>query len=86
MNFLFLTFYFVLGYSHQGFPGGSDSKESTCNAGLQSLGSLGWEDPWRMERLPTPVFWAGEFHGQRTLAGYSPRGHKDKTELLSAHA
>ena len=18
--------------------------------------------PWRMERLPTPVFWAGEFH------------------------
>ena len=25
--------------------------------------SLGWEDPWRMERLPTPVFWPGEFHG-----------------------
>ena len=25
--------------------------------------SLGWEDPWRRERLPTPVFWSGEFHG-----------------------
>ena len=25
--------------------------------------SLGWEDPWRRERLPTPVFWPGEFHG-----------------------
>ena len=26
--------------------------------------------PWRRERLPTPVFWPGEFHGQRSLAGY----------------
>ena len=25
--------------------------------------SLGWEDPWRWERLPTPVFWPGEFWG-----------------------
>ena len=25
--------------------------------------SLGWEDPWSMGRLPTPVFWPGEFHG-----------------------
>ena len=25
--------------------------------------SLGWEDPQRRERLPTPVFWPGEFHG-----------------------
>ena len=24
---------------------------------------LGWKDPWRRERLPTPVFWPGEFHG-----------------------
>ena len=21
--------------------------------------------PWRRERLPTPVFWPGEFHGQK---------------------
>ena len=33
-----------IGYPHLGFPGGSDGKESTCNAG--DLGSvLGWEDP-----------------------------------------
>ena len=31
---------------------------------------------WRRELLPTPVFWPGEFHGQRSLAGYSPLGHK----------
>ena len=28
--------------------------------------------PWRRERLPTPVFWPGELHGQRSLAGYCP--------------
>ena len=36
--------------------------------------SLGWEDPLEKEQLPTPVFWPGEFHGQRSLAGYSPWG------------
>ena len=24
--------------------------------------SLRWEDPWRREQLPTPLFWPGEFH------------------------
>ena len=42
-----------------------------------------WVDPWvdkitlRRERLPTPVFWPGEFHGV-----YSPWGYRklDTTE------
>ena len=40
--------------------------------------------PWRREWLPTPVFLPGEFHGQRSLAGYSPWGCKesDMTERL----
>ena len=35
--------------------------------------------------LPTPVFLPGEFHGQRSLAGYSPRGRResDTTDILS---
>jgi len=33
--------------------------------------------PWRRERLPTPVFWPGEFHGQRSLVGYSPWSCKE---------
>ena len=41
-----------------------------------SVQSLGWEDPWRREWLPTPVFWPGESHGQWNLAGYSPWGCK----------
>ena len=64
--------------------GGSDGKESACNAG--DLGqSLGWENPWRREWLPTPVFLPDELHGQRSLAGYSPQGGKklDMTELLT---
>ena len=64
-------------------------------AGSRSLGNEGrpgfdpWvgKIPWRRERQPTPVFWPGEFHGQRSLAGYSPRGCKesDMTEQLSLH-
>ena len=34
--------------------------------------SLGWEDLLEKEWLPTPVFLPGEFHGQRSLAGYTP--------------
>jgi len=30
--------------------------------------------PWRRARQPTPVILPGEVHGQRSLAGYSPRG------------
>ena len=43
--------------------------------------------PWRRERLPTPVFLPGEFHGQRSLVGYSLQGHKesDMTEKISLH-
>ena len=33
--------------------------------------------PWRRKWQPTPVFLPGKFHGQRSLAGYSPRGHKE---------
>ena len=32
--------------------------------------------PWRREQLPTPVLLPGESHGQRSQAGYSPRGHR----------
>ena len=44
-----------------------------------------WKIPWRKEWQPTPVFLPGEFHGQRSQAGYSPWGRKesDKTERLT---
>ena len=68
-----------------GFPGGSDGKESTCNEGdLDLIPGVG-RSPWRREWTPTPVFLPGEFHGQRSLAGYSPWGPQksDTTERLT---
>ena len=40
--------------------------------------------PWRKECLTTPIFLPVKFHGQRSLVGYSPWGHKesDMTEQL----
>ena len=35
--------------------------------------------PWRRVWQPTPVFLPGEFHGQSSLAGYSPWGTKNRT-------
>ena len=39
--------------------------------------------PWRRAQQPTAVFLPGESHGQRSLVGYSPWGHKESgmTEL-----
>ena len=59
-----------------GFPGGSDSKESACNDGDMVLISESERFPWRREWLPNPVLLPGEFHGQRSLVGYSPWSHK----------
>ena len=44
--------------------------------------------PWRRKWQLTPVFFPGEFHGHRSLAGYSPQGLKewDTTEQLSLYA
>ena len=46
---------------------------------MQETGFDPWirKIPWRREWQPTPVFLPREFHGQRSLAGYSPWGHKE---------
>ena len=42
-----------------------------------------WKIPWKRAWQPTPEFLPGEFHGQRSLVDYSPRGCKesDMTEV-----
>ena len=60
------------------FPDSSVGKESACIAGdLGSIPGLGRSSGEGKRKLPTPVFWGGEFHGL-----YSPWGCKelDKTE------
>ena len=43
--------------------------------------------PWWRKWQPTPVFLPGKSHGQRSLMGYSPRGHtgSDVTEWLNSN-
>ena len=68
------------------FPGDSVGKESTCNVGdLGSIPGLGRSPGEGNKQLPTPVFLPGEFHGQRSLVGYSPWDGKEclMTEWLS---
>ena len=37
--------------------------------------------PWKMEGQPTPVLLLRKSHGQRSLMGYNPWGHKSQTRL-----
>jgi len=57
-------------------------KNLLADAGDVGLISESRKIPWRRKWQPTPVFLPGESHGQRSLAGYSPRGCKgsDTTE------
>ena len=63
-----------------GVPGGSVVKESTCRCRRHKrhgfdpwVGKILWSRKWQ----PTPVFLPGKFHGQRSLEGYKPWGHKE---------
>ena len=39
--------------------------------------SLGWEDPLEEEMATHSSILPGKSHGEKSLAGYSPWGHKD---------
>ena len=73
-----------------GFPDGANDKESACQCREFRrcrfdpwVGKILWRKKWQ----PTPVFMPGKFHGQRSLAGYSPWGQKelDVTEHMHTH-
>ena len=44
---------------------------------------LGQEDSLEKELQPTPVFLPKKAHGQRSLAGYSPWGHRFRHNLVT---
>ena len=66
---------------YRGFPSGTSGKEpdSLCRRRYERhrfypwLGKVSWRRAWKL----TPVFMAGESHGQRSLVGYSPYGCKE---------
>ena len=59
-------------YGYQGFPGGSVVKNLPANAGdsgsILGPGRSPGGGAWQV----TLIFLLGEFHGQRSLVGYSP--------------
>ena len=82
--------------NYLGLPRWHSGKESTCLCRrLQRLGFDPWigkipwrrKSHWRGKWQPTPIFLPGQFHGQRSLEGYNPKGCKelDMTERLSTY-
>ena len=61
---------------HGGFPSGAVVKNLPAEAGVQGeIPGVEMEpspDPWSRKWQPSPVFLPGEFHGQMSLAVYSP--------------
>ena len=63
-----------------GLPSRLNGEESTCQCrrcrrrGFDPwVGTISWGRKWQ----PMTVFLPGKFHGQRSLAGYSPWGHNE---------
>ena len=72
-----------------GFPCGDSGKEPTCQYRRHKRHRF---NPWirniprRRAQQPTLVFLPGEFHGQKSLAGYSPGLHRVRqVKQLSTH-
>ena len=69
-------------------PGRLSGKELACHCRRRGFDPWVRKIPWRRKWQPTPVFLPGKSHGWRSLAGYSPWGHKepDMTEKLNSKA
>ena len=60
-----------------GFSGGANGKESACQCRSHGFNPWVRKITWRRKWQPTSVFLPGESHGQRSLAGCSPCGHRE---------
>ena len=77
---------FILAFMHLlenflGLPSGSAVKKSACNAedatGAEGCIRGSGRSPGEGNGNPTLVLLPGKSHGQRSLVGYSPWGHKE---------
>ena len=78
--------YKPIGTIQRDFPGGITDKESVCQCKRHKRCEFDpWVEkiPWRKKWEPSPLLLPGESDGQRSLADYSPQGHKesDMTEV-----
>ena len=67
---------------------GTVGKESTCQCRRHRRCNFDpWvgKMPWRRKWQPTSVFLLGKSHGQRSLAGYNPRSHRESDTAECTH-
>ena len=67
-------------YTYMDFPGGTSGKEPTFQCRRRKrrefnpwVRKISWRRAWQL----TLVFLSGESHGQWSLEGYNPWGHKE---------
>ena len=92
MNIIKYTFFTYTCVFISGFSGGTSGKQPVCPSRRHKrcefnpwVGRIPWKRAW----WPTPIFLPGESHGQRSLVGYSPWGHRvehDWSDLATAAA
>ena len=68
---------YVEAQTHWGLPWWLSSEESACQRRRCGFNSWIEKTPWRREWQPPPVSLPGKSHRQRSLASYSPWGHKE---------
>ena len=82
---IFISGFFFFGLylkAKQGFPSSSAVKNLPANA--EDAGHfLVRKTPWSRKRKPTLIFLPGEPHGQKSVVGYSPWGHKRVRHILA---
>ena len=69
------------------FPGGAGVKNPPANAGdTRDVSSItGSGASWSRKCQSAPVFLPVKFHGQRSLVGTSPWGHKKSDTIKHIH-
>ena len=77
--------YFQQPKEWSGLPRCLSGKESACQCRRCGFDPWVSKIPWGRKWQPAPVFFPRKSHGQRSLVGYSPWGHKesDTTERLN---
>ena len=68
-----------------GFTGGSDSKVSACNAGDSGSIPGSGRSPGKGNGNPLQHSCLENFHGLRSLVGYSPWGRKESDTIERLH-
>ena len=63
------------------FPGGSVVKNIFCQCRRHRFDPWFGKMPRRRKWQPTPVVLPGKSHGQGSLVGYSPWGHKESEDM-----